>query len=95
MGLAVEEVNNADEWALNISKVLNAREYINPPGGISFFNKQKYQDNDIALRFIKNNLKRYKQYRLDFVPGLSIIDVMMFNSVEEIQMMLADYEEIQ
>lgn len=95
MGLAVEEVNNADEWALNISKVLNAREYINPPGGISFFNKQKYQDSDIALRFIKNNLKRYKQYRLDFVPGLSIIDVMMFNSVEEIHMMLADYEEIQ
>lgn len=95
MGLTVKEVNNADEWALNISKALNAGEYINSPGGVSFFNKQKYTDHDIALRFIKNNLKRYKQYHLDFVPGLSIIDVMMFNSVEEIHKMLGDYEEIQ
>ena len=95
MGLTVKEVNNADEWALNISKALNAGEYINSPGGVSFFNKQKYKDHEIALRFIKNNLKRYKQYHLDFVPGLSIIDVMMFNSVEEIHKMLGDYEEIQ
>ncbi|KOS69857.1 hypothetical protein AEA09_12940 [Lysinibacillus contaminans] len=95
MGLKVEEVNNADEWALNITKALNAEEYINPPGGVTFFNKQKYKDSDIDLKFIKNNLKQYKQYHLDFVPGLSIIDVMMFNSIEEIHKMLADYEEIQ
>lgn len=95
MGLTVEKVNNADEWALNISKALNAVDYINAPGGVSFFDKQKYKDSDIGLKFIRNNLKRYKQYHLDFVLDLSIIDVMMFNSVEEIHKMLADYEEIQ
>lgn len=95
MGINVEVVNSADEWALNISKALKAREYINSPGGVSFFNKKKYKDNDIELKFINNNLNQYKQYHLDFVPGLSIIDVMMFNSIEAIHQMLADYEEIQ
>lgn len=94
MGIEVEKVDNADEWALNISKALNASEYINAPGGVSFFNKQKYIDSEINLKFINNNLEQYKQFHLDYVPGLSIIDVMMFNSIEEIHKMLADYEEI-
>ena len=34
----------------------------------------------------------YKQYKNDFVPGLSIIDIMMFNSIEDIDMMLTGFE---
>ncbi|GAB0167070.1 WbqC family protein [Lysinibacillus sp. CTST325] len=94
MNIKVEDVNSADEWALNISKALNATEYINPPGGVSFFNKQKYKDSNIELKFINNKLQQYKQFHFNFIPGLSIIDVMMFNSIEEIHKMLADYDEI-
>lgn len=94
MGLAIEEVHAADEWALNISKELNAIEYINAPGGVSFFDRQKYEASHIQLKFIKNNLSAYKQFHLDFEPGLSIVDVMMFNSIEEIHEILADYEEV-
>ncbi|MGE7672622.1 WbqC family protein [Lysinibacillus sp. NPDC094403] len=94
MNITVEEINSADEWALNISKALNATEYINPPGGVSFFNKEKYKDNNIELKFIKNKLKQYNQFHFNFIPGLSIIDVMMFNSIEEIHKMLADYDVI-
>ncbi|MGE7947219.1 WbqC family protein [Lysinibacillus sp. NPDC093688] len=94
MKIKVEDVNSADEWALNISKALNATEYINPPGGVSFFNKQKYKDSNIELKFIKNKLRQYKQFHFNFIPGLSMIDVMMFNSKEEIRTMLTDYDEI-
>ena len=34
----------------------------------------------------------YKQYDDNFVPLLSIIDIMMFNSKEKVKEMLNDYE---
>ncbi|HQC60653.1 MAG TPA: WbqC family protein [Bacteroidales bacterium] len=37
-------------------------------------------------------LTDYDQKRNVFEPGLSIIDVMMFNSVDEINKMLDNYE---
>lgn len=94
MGIEIEEVHAADEWALNISKELNAIEYINAPGGVCFFDGQKYENNHVKLKFIKNKLSAYKQFYLDFEPGLSIVDVMMFNSIDEIHEILADYEEV-
>ncbi|MEK4129141.1 WbqC family protein [Solibacillus sp. FSL W8-0474] len=94
MELDIEEVYTADEWALNISKKLNATEYINAPGGVCFFDREKYENNNIKLKFIKNKLNPYKQFHLDFVPGLSIIDVIMFNSINKIHEMLVNYEEI-
>ena len=44
--------------------------------------------NVIQYRFIVKS----KQFNNEFVPALSIIDVMMFNSVPEIQKMLNEYE---
>ena len=49
-------------------------------------------NNGIELKFLKSDLVPYKQFANDFVPGLSIIDVLMFNSVEEIKRMLNQYE---
>ena len=92
---AIESANMADEWGIKVAKALNACTYINAIGGMDIYCEQKYQDNGLVLKFIKPNLTPYNQFDRNFVPGLSIIDVMMFNSVEEIQKMLADYEEIQ
>lgn len=92
MNLEIDDVNESDEWGLNVSKVMGVKEYLNAPGGIEFYNKDKYTENGIDLRFIKPNLKPYDQKVDEFVHGLSIIDVMMFNSVEEINKMLDDYE---
>lgn len=95
MNLKIEAANAPDEWALNICKALgNIDEYWNPIGGKEFFDKNKYEENNIKLYFQNVNLKPYKQKQNvnDFEPGLSIIDVMMFNSPEEIKEMLNDYE---
>lgn len=82
-----------DEWALNICIAKQCiKEYINPPGGMSFFDEKKYLLNGIELSFLKNNLKPYVQRIGYFESGLSIIDVMMFNDVEKINEMLDDYE---
>lgn len=89
-----EDATAPDEWGLNICKALNAKTYINAPGGILFFDKNKYIKEHIEIKFINPTLNRYIQNCETFIPGLSIIDVMMFNSVEDIQKMLLSYEEI-
>ena len=92
MGLEIEEVNSPDEWALNICKALNGvDEYWNPPGGKSFFDVSKYEKQGINIKFLEAKIRKYSQNNNTFEGGLSIIDVMMYNSVDEINSMLDDY----
>ncbi len=89
MGLTIEKPLDSDEWALNICKSIGSNlTYINPIGGQSFFNKDKYLAADIDLCFHKVDLKNYKQGYREFEPGLSILDALMFNTKEDIHEML-------
>jgi len=76
---------------LEITKAMGYDTYINPPGGMSFFNREKYAKNGITLEFLQSELTPYVQRIGRFEPGLSILDVMMFNSKEEIREMLGKY----
>jgi len=82
----------AQDKILDISKRLNATHYVNAIGGQELYDKDKFSANDIQLNFIKTNIIKYKQFKNDFVPYLSIIDILMFNSVEEINKMIKSYE---
>ena len=77
---------------LEICKKENANIYINPIGGIELYNKEDFKKNGLELFFLKTLDIRYKQFNNEFIPNLSIIDVMMFNSVDEINKMLDNYE---
>jgi len=92
MNLALPEVKEPDEWALYITKELGYNTYINPPGGMSFFNREKYQINDVDLQFLVQEIIPYRQNREVFIPALSMIDVMMFCSCNEINEMLCEYK---
>ncbi|MBI3517779.1 MAG: WbqC family protein [Bacteroidetes bacterium] len=92
MNLEIDEAKMPDEWALNICKKLGENiVYINPIGGLDFFDKEKYTVNNIQIFFQKMILEPYDQKRNNFETGLSIIDVMMFNNVEEINVMLDNF----
>ncbi|AZA91997.1 glycine transferase [Chryseobacterium nakagawai] len=93
MNLEIEEPNSPDEWALNICKKLDGKiHYINPIGGLEFFDTEKYTNQNIDISFQKMIPVHYDQKRTPFEYGLSIIDVMMFNSPEEINNMLDQFE---
>lgn len=93
MNLKIDIPKSPDEWALNICQSIgNISEYWNLAGGVSFFDKDKYEKLGISLKFHKVILKQYEQKRTIFEPGLSIIDVMMFNSKGEINRMLDNYD---
>jgi hypothetical protein len=75
-----------------ICKDLGTNTYINAIGGQQLYSKEEFEKVNIDLKFIKTKPIQYKQFENDFVPWLSIIDVLMFNSPEEIQSMLNKYD---
>ena len=93
MNLPIEQPKAPDEWALNICKSLEGEiSYINPIGGLEFFDRNKYENNGIPIYFQKMHIIPYNQKNEIFEPGLSILDLLMFNSVEEVNEMLNQYE---
>ncbi len=93
MQLKIDTPMAPDEWTLNICRALgNVNEYWNPPGGQTFFDKSKYDNAGIELKFQKTILSAYNQEREEFIAGLSIIDVLMFNSPLDVNRMLDNYE---
>ncbi len=77
---------------LDICKIENAMQYINALGGQELYTKESFREMGIKLNFIKTLPIYYKQFNKEFVPWLSIIDVLMFNSIEEVHDMLDKYE---
>jgi hypothetical protein len=90
--LDYSNVNSTEEWALRICEQLGASAYYNPPGGMELYKKERFSKSNMGLNFVKPHLKQYDQHRRDFIPGLSIIDIMMFNAPAEIRAMLNDYQ---
>ena len=90
--LSIGGIEHPGDWALKISEALGASKYINPFGGLEMFKPDEFVASGIELCFLKTILEPYPQKRNDFVPGLSIIDVMMWNSFASIRKMLDDYQ---
>jgi len=79
---------------IEICKGLNADTYINPIGGLELYSSQNFKQNNIELLFLKSNNIDYKQFNSDFVPWLSILDLLMFNSKENLKLMLLNFSVI-
>lgn len=82
----------AQNRVIDIAKRLNASKYINAIGGQKLYSKEQFKKEGIELNFLKTQIQEYKQFNIDFIPNLSIIDIMMFNTQDEIQKMLKMYE---
>jgi hypothetical protein len=81
-----------NERLQTICKELGADEYINAIGGMELYDKEDFAKQGIKLSFLKTQYIEYRQFKNDFVPNLSILDVMMFNSVETVNKMLDKFE---
>lgn len=85
-----EESLKAQDRIIYINQVKKSTIYINPIGGLELYNKEDFLNNNIKLYFLKTNQIIYKQFKNEFIPNLSIIDVMMFNNKEEIKKILEE-----
>ena len=82
----------SEEKVIAICKSIEATQYINSIGGVELYNKNNFSDQGIELNFIKSKPIIYNQFKNEFVPWLSIIDVMMFNSKEVVSSFLNQKE---
>lgn len=72
------------EKVIALCKSVDAKVYINSIGGMDLYSRDDFLAQDIELKFIKSNPFEFKQMGNEFIPWLSIIDVMMCNSVDDI-----------
>lgn len=77
---------------IDICLQLGATQYVNAIGGIELYTQENFQVKNIDLKFIKSENIIYQQFKNEFKPWLSIIDVIMFNSVEDTRMLLNKFE---
>ena len=82
--ILIDHELKAEEKVIAICKARKADSYLNPIGGTQLYSKDRFKELGIDLHFLKTNDFRYRQFDNDFIPFLSIIDVMMFNSKEQI-----------
>ena len=82
----------AQERILDICLKEKAQQYINPSGGMELYNKNHFAEQGISLNFIRSKPIVYPQFQNEFIPWLSVIDVLMFNSKEEVNNILNQYE---
>jgi len=61
---------------------------------MSLYSKEYFAQNGIDLKFIKSKNVIYNQFKNEFVPWLSIIDVMMFNTPDYIKILLTECDKI-
>lgn len=90
--LSIDHSLKGQDKVLAICKELQATDYINAIGGQELYNKEDFKKENIGLHFLSTNPIEYKQFKNEFVPWLSILDVMMFNSVDEMGEMLVNYK---
>jgi hypothetical protein len=81
-----------EERLIDICTKENANEYVNPIGGAEIYSKEFFKTRGVDLYFQKPRLDAYKQFDNDFVPGLSVIDVLMFNDRKKISGYLHSFE---
>lgn len=74
-----------------ICEKLNATDYYNAIGGKELYHFESFIIKNIKLHFLNTNTIKYKQYDDNFLPNLSIIDVLMFNERERVIEMLDQY----
>jgi len=88
--VAIDPELRGQDKVLAICKTLGARCYVNPTGGVDLYQQEAFARQDVELRFLRSTLPPYVQGEHPFVPALSIVDVLMFNSVEAVQRMLRE-----
>lgn len=83
---------SAQDRIIEMSKFLKCDMYINSPGGKHLYNKAYFKNNGVTLKFINCLLSEYDQKNNIFVPYLSILDVLMWCSKDEVIKLLNEYE---
>lgn len=84
-GIAIDHDLKNQDKVLALCEAVGATTYVNASGGMELYSKETFREQGIELKFIQSKPFEYAQFGAEFVPWLSIVDVMMFNPLPVIQ----------
>jgi len=90
-GLDDNKTLRGQDRIIDLCEVLGASHYINLSGGKQLYDREDFNERDIRLSFIESRPLEYQQFTGEYVPDLSIIDLMMFNSKDQCKRLLEGY----
>lgn len=82
----------SQDKVIALSKAVNATTYINTSGGIDLYSRTAFNGAGLQLSFIRPLPFEYVQFNNKFVPWLSIVDILMFNSVDLVKIQIQNFE---
>ena len=88
MNLRLPDRLRPGEWAPEIASRVGATTYLNPLGGRVLFSVEEFEKRGVALEFLKAKDFIYPTGPFPFMPNLSILDVLMWNSPEVVRRVL-------
>jgi hypothetical protein len=77
---------------LDMCQFEKADTYINLPGGQELYDTNFFKEKNVALNFLNVPKVKYSQFKNDFVPHLSIIDVLMHNGKTGTKSLIENYD---
>lgn len=84
MHLEMQPVCAPKDWALNIAVAMGADEYLNLPGGVSLYDGAEFSRAGVKLTFLELPDMQYSCGQEKQISFLSILDVMMWVSSDDI-----------
>ena len=88
----VDHTLRAEAKVMALCHALGADQYVNFIGGRELYSTDHFNAAGIDLKFIRSRPIEYQQFAQPFVPSLSILDVMMFNSRDTVRGMVGAYD---
>ncbi len=85
LNLPLGPIHEPGDWALHVAEALGADRYLNPPGGHDLYSAERFEQHGIQLALQSPLQFSYACPPYEFVASLSIIDVLMWNSRDELR----------
>jgi hypothetical protein len=78
--IPIDHSLRAQDKVIALAQAVGAHTYVNAIGGTELYDADAFGNAGMRLRFLRSLPFEYPQFGMPFVPSLSIIDVLMFNS---------------
>lgn len=88
--LAIDHGLHAQDKVIALCRSVGATTYINPIGGTELYRQADFAASGLDLKFLRSIMRPYVQFGEDFVPWLSILDVLMFNAQDTVLAMVRE-----
>ena len=78
---------------IQICEILGADTYYNAVGGKNLYDQEEFREHGITLNFVQSLPQGYSELNTrQFVSGLSMVDVLMNNTKDEVNLLLDSFQ---